>query len=437
MRTSIRYSNVLLPVLFFFLSLHINHAQSFKDGKLMLDEKGDLYLKLSFVSQFWVRNGDYNPGSTVFGYSKTNGTDIGIRRFRLQLYGQLSERFFFYSQFGENNFNSISDRKPSFFVHDMYTEYAIDKTKLSIGAGLSGWSGFARFASPAVASIMGLDAPLYQQTTNDVTDQFLRKLGFFVKGKLGRLDYRFQLAQPLAFQKSLVYSSEISKISNFSSKPPKGQWNGYVQFQLKDQESNLTPYMTGTYLGKKTILNIGAGIEYQKNAMWHLADNNKDTIESDLLMLGADVFFDSPLSDDGQAINLYANVGHLNYGPGYIRNLGVLNPTNGSTDKNVLNGSGFAFPSYGTGNVFYFQIGYKFKDNLVGKTSLMPYFSVQHGNYERLVGKMNFYSSGLTWLINGHKSKVTMAYENRPVFYTNGDQTQRQGSFVLQYQIFY
>mgnify|MGYP001373233434 CR=1 FL=1 len=430
------YRAVICYSLFLFL-VQSTRAQTYKDGKFLLDEEGALYLKLSFVSQFWARNGIYNPGSTVFGYAKAHGTDVGIRRFRLQLFGQLSDRVFFYSQFGENNYNSISDRKPSFFVHDIYSEYSIVKTKLSLGGGLSGWSGFGRFASPAVASILGLDAPLYQQTTNDVTDQFLRKLGVFVKGKFGRFDYRVMVAQPLAFQKSANYSAEVTRNANFSGKPPELQWNGYFQYQMKGIESNSTPYMTGSYLGKKSVLNIGIGIEYQKNATWYLSENTKDTLQSNLLMIGMDVFLDVPISDDGQALNFYVSAGHLDYGPGYIRNLGVMNPVNGNTDKNILNGGGFAFPAYGTGNVFYCQLGYKFKDNLIGSTTLMPYFSIESAAYQRLSEQMNFISSGLTWLIDGHHSKLTLAYENRPVYNIDGMLDTRLGSGIMQYQILF
>jgi hypothetical protein len=56
--------------------------------------------------------------------------------------GQLSDRIFVYAQFGENNFNNISDRKLGFFVHDAYGEYAVLKDKLSVGAGLSGVERF-------------------------------------------------------------------------------------------------------------------------------------------------------------------------------------------------------------------------------------------------------------------------------------------------------
>jgi hypothetical protein len=431
------FLHLVIPALLMLSGAPRGYGQTLKDGKLLLDETGEHYLKLSFAGQFWARTGQYNPGTTIFGYAKDRGTDFGIRRFRMQLFGQLTDRVFFYSQFGENNFNNISDRKPSFFAHDVNGEYAVIKTSLSLGMGLSGWSGLARFASPAVGSIMGLDAPLYQQTTNDVTDQFLRKLGVFAKGKLGKLDYRIMVAQPLAFQKSPVYSGDITKFSNFSGKPPQAQWNGYFQYQFKDQESNLTPYMTGTYHGKKTVFNIGAGLVYQKDAMWRLADNARDTTYSDLLMLGADIFYDAPIGSDGQAISVYANYSHLDYGLGYIRNLGVLNPANGDADKTVVNGGGVAFPAYGTGNVFYFQVGYKFKDNLIGTSTLMPYFSSQMADYSRLSKNMQFYSTGVSVLLNGHKSKITLAYENRPVYFTDNSDVRRLGSCVLQYQIFY
>lgn len=422
---------------FLLLALSFNPAsgQSFKEGKLMIDDSGEHYLKLSFVSQFWARTGTYNPGTSVFGFAKDKGTDYGIRRFRVQLFGQLTDRIFFFSQFGENNFNSISDRKPSFFVHDVTGEYALDKKRLSIGMGLSGWSGLARFASPAVASIMGLDAPLFQQTTNDVTDQFLRKLGMFAKGKLGRLDYRVSVSQPLSIQRSNFYNSAVSSTASFSNMPPKSQWNAYLQYQFRDIESNLTAYTTGTYHGKKNVFNIGAGIQYQDKAVWRLSENKVDTIESALVAAGVDLFYDAPLGSNGQCLNVYVNYSHLDYGKNYIRNLGVMNPANGSLNKDVINGGGYAFPAYGTGNVIYLHVGYKTRDNFLGSASLMPYFSTENAGYKALPGRMAYYSTGISILLNGHKSKVTIAYENRPVFYTGKTDVTRLGNGILQYQI--
>ena len=193
----------------------------FKDRKFNLNEDGSNYVKFTMLAQLWLRSQEYNPGTTILGIEKSSGTDIGIRRFRIQMYGQLTDRVFIYSQFGQNNLNNISDRKQGFFLHDAMGEYAIDKTKLSLGMGLSGWSGLARFSSPSTGSILGVDAPLFQQTTNDVTDQFLRKLSVFAKGKLGKLDYRIAMAQPMAIQKSANYNPTINTNWNFSAASPK------------------------------------------------------------------------------------------------------------------------------------------------------------------------------------------------------------------------
>ncbi len=428
--------NIIL-ILFVLVFSSAAYCQRISEGKFYLDESGQHYLKISFASQFWLRQASYNPGSSVYGFPKKGGVDIGIRRFRMQFFGQLTDRIFFYSQFGINNFNSISDRKLSFFVHDVNGEVAVFKGKLSLGMGLSGWSGLARFSSPAVGSIMGLDAPLYQQTTNDVTDQFLRKLGVFAKGKWAALDYRFQVAQPMSIQKSTFYSPEVTSNVSFSNLPPHWQWNGYVQLQFLDKEPNLTPYSTGTYLGKKRVLNLGAGFQYQRKAMWRLNQLSGDTLLHPLFHLGADVYYDAPLGTDGKAMHAYVQWSHLDFGPGYLRNLGVMNPSNGTLDKYVVNGGGVAFPAYGTGNVFYVQMGYKLRDQLLGKASCMPFVSWQRADYERLSGIMHYYTGGISVFLNGHGSKLTLAYESRPVFYSDGQESSRKGAMILQYQIFY
>ncbi|MEL1243490.1 hypothetical protein AAEO56_04385 [Flavobacterium sp. DGU11] len=410
----------------------------FKDRKFYLNDDGSNFVKFTFMTQAWLRSADYNPGTTINGVAKNSGTDVGIRRYRVQMYGQLTDKVFAYSQFGENNFNNIADRKMGFFVHDAYGEYAVDKTRLSLGMGLSGWNGLSRYASSSITNIMGIDLPLYQEATNDVTDQFGRKLSIFAKGKLGRLDYRVSMAQPMAIQKSATYNpaNNISQASSFSANPPKMQYNTYLQYQFKDQESNMTPYNTGTYLGSKTVFNIGAGAIYQKDAMWRL-DNAGNTIDSDMLHLAADIYYDAPIGDKGQAISLYGSVTHFDYGKNYTRNSGPMNPANGSNDPSVLNGGGNAFPMFGTGTVGYVQAGYKFKDNLIGTTTLMPYASVQYANYERLNDPMMYFDAGVNWFLAGQASKFTLSYQNHPVYNTGGDHIKSKGAVVAQYQVFF
>ena len=413
------------------------HAQNFiKDRKIYLDESGSNYVKFSVLGQFWLRQQQLNPGTTINGTPKENSTDIGIRRLRMQVYGQITERTFFYVQLGQNNFNNISDRKQGFFVHDAYGEYTLIKQKLAIGAGLSGWSGLSRVSSPSAGTIMGVDAPLHLQSTNDVTDQFLRKLSVFAKGKLGHFDYRLVMAQPHAIQKSAGYNGTITQASNFSPKAPSMQWNGYFQWQFLDQESNLTPYTQGTYLGTKKVLNVGAGFIYQPDAMWHSGPTG-DTMTSEMAHFSADVFYDAPAGNKGQALSLYSSIAHYGFGKDYIRNQATMNPANGNSRPDVLNGSGNGYPAFGTGMTVYAQAGYKFKDSLIGGTTFMPYIAVQYADYDRLNDKMFFVDAGVNWLLSGHTSKLTLSYQNRPIYTISGDQTKRLGAFTLQYQVFF
>ncbi len=425
----------------------MSYAQAIKDGKLYISEDGSRYLKFTLNTQIWLRYNESNPGTTVYGFDKSSTTDIGIRRFRIQMFGQLTDRVFVYTQFGQNNFNYLSDRKAGFFIHDALGEYAVVKNKLSLGGGLTAWSGLARFASPAVGSILGIDAPLYQQATNDVTDQFLRKLSIYAKGKLGKIDYRFALSDPMAFQKSTAYnaSNTINKTaSSFALSPASFQTQGYVQYQLLDQESNLLPYNAGTYLGKKKIFNLGAGFIYQPQATWRLAENGTDTLKTAMTLLSVDAFYDAPINTaKGTAISAYLAYSDYDFGKNYIRQSGPMNPANGNKLASVANGAGNNFPMYGTGKIVYAQVGYKMADNLLGKTggTLMPYASMQYANYDRLADPMAYYDIGVNWLLAGHTSKLTLAYESRPIYTINANgewhSTDRKAGVLLQYQVFF
>jgi hypothetical protein len=341
-----------------------------------------------------------------------------------------------------NNFNFLSDRKAGFFIHDVTGEYEVLKSKLSMGAGLTAWNGLTRYSAPSVGSILGLDAPLFEQTTNDVTDQFLRKLSVYAKGKLGKLDYRLVMSSPLAVQKSNGYVATLTDVSNFSAKPPKMQWQGYFQWQFLNQETNTTPYATGTYLGTKHVFNIGAGFQYQPDAMWRKGTLATDTIISAMRHFAVDVFYDAPLNIvKGTAISAYASYMNLQHGPGYVRNQATMNPGNGTNRTAILNGAGNGYPSFGTGNLLYGQVGSKFKNNLIGNTTLVPYCSLQRASYDRLATKMNYWELGTSWLLKGQTSKLTFAYQNRPIFEVPAPgakavQIDRKSGFVLQYQVF-
>ncbi len=421
----------------------------FKDGiKLYLSKDSVSWLKTTVALQTWVRFTENNPGTTINKYEQKETFDIGIRRMRMQLFGNISKHVFFYSQFGLNNFNANSTRKQGAFFHDLVTEYEVVPKYVSIGTGLTGWSGLSRFASPAIASTMMYDAPLFEQTTNDVTDQFLRKLSIYAKGKISKLDYRMAISKPMNIQNAQAgFDTSLTTISAFSPEPPKLQSQAYLNWQFLDQESNQLAYTTGTYLGKKRVFNIGAGFIYQPDALRHLDDKGiKQTTAMNLWAV--DVFLDYALNKEKQnAITFYGGYFNFDFGPNYIRTLGVMNDATGSNNSNVNKFSGFgnAFPMFGTGNVIYAQTGYLFKKDLLKQYgTIMPNADVMIANYNVLKTPMVVFNLGMNYYMNGHNSKLSFNYQYRPIFTQlsptgKGEQidNQQKGMYVLQYQIFF
>ena len=438
----------------------------FKDGlKIYLSDDSVRYIKATGLCQIWARYEDNNPGSTVSGSPKKETFDIGLRRVRFQIMSQVTKHVFFYTQLGINSVNSLSARKTGLFFHDVTGEYSVLKNMLTIGGGLSGWNGTSRYSSSNVGSILGLDLPVVQEPTNDVTDQFVRKLGIYVKGKIKGFDYRVSLSNPFPVQNALTPVATLPpasiqtvtgtqtvitvpvgafNTSYYSTKAPELQYQGYFMYQFLDKESNQLPYNIGSYLGKKRILNLGTGFAYQKDAMWYRTINF-DTVYKPLQQFGVDVFYDSYLNKEKQnAITAYASFINYDFGPNYIRNITIMNTANGINASASFNGAGNGVPLIGTGQVVFAQVAYLFKKDLLkNHGTFQPYASVVYANYQKLKDPVILYDIGLNWVISGQNSKISLDYQSRPIFNTdsNGDihetKNARRGQIVLQYQLMF
>jgi hypothetical protein len=449
-RHLVRPASVILSLCFIFLS-HAGFAQfpdKLKNGLRYYLDKNDSarFLMLNMTAQLWVRNTDNNPYTTVNGIGQSNTTDMSIRRIRFVFSGSLTDRVNFFVQYGQNNLNYLSARKTGSFFHDVTADYAVVKRSLSIGAGLNRWNGPSRFSNIGVASILVLDPPGFQEVTNDTYDQFVRRLGVYAKGKLGKLDYRLSAAKPFVIQTTSGSGTEPINInSSFSTLPPNLVYQGYLMYQFLDEESNFSPGTVGSYLGKKRVFNIGAGFYSQKNGMFHYADPvKKDTVNQNLTLLAVDVFYDTPLNKEkGTAVSVYASFSDYNYGNNFIKVTGANNPANGSSSGPSAfqkANYGNAFPYLGTGKVYYLQSAYKFRKGLLGdQGTLQPFANLQYANYDRLKDAMYVFDLGLNWLIYGNNSKITLDYQNRPYFApnANGDlvQNSRLSQLVIQYQV--
>src|SRR5258708_34531676 len=166
---------ILSFVLFFFIhQVNAQFPEKLKNGLRYYLDKNDSsrFITLNMTAQFWIRNNQNNPYTTVENVDQSNTTDMSIRRIRFVLSGALTDRVNFFVQFGQNNLNYLSARKAGSFFHDITADYAVIKKKFSIGAGLNGWNGRFGFSKISVHSIMVFHPPGYQEGTKHTYDQF-------------------------------------------------------------------------------------------------------------------------------------------------------------------------------------------------------------------------------------------------------------------------
>ena len=421
--------------------------------KFNLNESGSQYFQVTFLNQIWLRYNQSNPGTLVQGDPKSETFDIGLRRTRIQMFGQISERAFLYFQFGQNNFNAMynsngGNRKIAPFFHDALGEYRVtNNNALKLGAGLTVASGISRFTQPSVGTILTLDVPVFAQATVDQIDQFNRKLSVYARGQVSKLDYRLVVSDPFPITSSGAAAQPLGPNATFVRKGHHKQFQAYLAYNFFEMEGHTTPYMAGSYLGSKKVFNIGAGFASQKNATW-TGNAAGDTLYHDMFLWSAEAFLDSPLNrESGTAISAYAGYFNYDFGPNYLRFNGLMNPANGSAAANSVSSAGATFgnavPMFGTGTIQYAQVGYLLPRKILGETNglLQPYLAYTRSDFDRL-GTGNaatLYDIGANWLINGNNAKLTLNYQNRPVFSENSDgvinKGGRKNALILQYQV--
>lgn len=422
---------------------------SYRPLTLRLNEEGSKYLRLILWNQFWIRSIENNPGTAgVSGEAQDQTFDIGLRRARILALAQISPRFLILTHFGINNHTfanggapgaaapgagapGLGNKKPGMFIHDAWTEYALVPKKLYIGAGLHYWHGISRLTNASTLNFMTLDAPIFNWPNIEATDQFARQYGIYAKGQLGRFDYRVALNKPFAFGAAAREGQAVNRINN--------NWatQGYFFYQFKGQESNLLPFMVGSYLGTKEIFNIGAGFYHHPEATASL-QNGQEHLH-DIALFGADLFYEKPTG--AGAISLYSLLYNYDFGPNYIRNIGIMNiglapPADSPLQEQLgFNGPGNAQPTIGTGVISYTQLGYLLPA-LKNGTHLMPYLTYTYKDFERLQSSSNQYALGLNYFINGHNAKITLQYSQRPLYNTSLARSGSAGELILQTHIF-
>ncbi len=425
--------------------------------KLKLTPDGEKYIRFITWNQIWARSTQLNPGSEIGGEAVKNSFDIGARRVRFLAYTQISNRYLILTHFGINNQTFINGggsgtsgtgaygagKKPQIFFHEFTNEYAVvlpkkqnGNSSLSIGGGLHYYMGLSRLTQASTLNFLTLDSPIFSWATVDVADQFARQFGIYAKGKLNKLEYRLAVNKPFATNTAPTTNVAVDN----SGKTSLAQ-AGYLEYQFWDSESNLLPYKVGTYLGTKRVFNIAAGFYNQPEGTRSL--NNAAREAHDISLFAVDAFWDTPIGDKkkNMAVTAYAGYFNYNFGPNYLRNVGIMNPAINQTSytgaDRFMAGAGNAQPMIGTGNIFYTQAGLLLpKYSEKPKVRVQPYAAYAHKNFDALPSAVSNIDMGVNWLIDGHHAKITTQYSLRPEIEIQSGKSRKMGEFIAQLQIY-
>jgi len=382
-------------------------SENYKGGlKLKLAEDGSRYVRFITWHQMW--------STTTLG--ENSSTDFRLRRSRFLAFAKISKRFLIVTHFGLNNLTrgQMGTAGPvpsgsgngSFFMHDAWVDFTVIPGVLNIGGGLHYWNGISRMNNQSTLNFLTLDNAGHNWATIGTSDQFARHLGFFAKGKLGRLDYRisvneaianpllggsFASIQPSSDTTGFVTDKAVYRDPNggAAERGSSGKvFSGYLNYQFKDKEGNTLPYMVGTYLGKKTVFNVGAGFFYHQNGSFYYSDANGTVEQVSPVSFAADVFVDMPVGENGGAFTGYASFTSHAWGP---------NLTGG------LDG-------VGTGNLVYAHAGY-----LIPGTKIQPYIHTSLRDLEAHDGleasTSNRFGIGANYYVEGNNAKVSLEYQ--------------------------
>ena len=356
--------------------------------KIKFDESGKKYIR--FISWAQVQ-ANYNE----FHAANQNQLSFNLRRARVLMFSQVTDKFLILSHFGLNSLNA-SNMSPTgqssasqLFLHGMWAQYAVADNHV-VGAGLHYFNGISRLNNQSTLNMLTLDNNRQSWSTIGLSDQFARHLGVFGKGKFGKLQYRVAINDALTNGLD-TRTPDTTGTAVYGGKRLLGSatagftYAGYFEYNFLDQESNFLPYKVGTYLGAKTVFNVGAGFSYHPNGSVS-SDATGALTGNNVSLFAIDAFYEAPVGEKGAAITAYATFQVNDYGQDYL------------------------YSAYGTGNMVYGHVGYVIPGDK-NKTRFQPYVSYGSNSYDASNDNRNVLGIGINAFLSGHNSKLTLEYK--------------------------
>ncbi len=335
------------------------------DAQVLIKVNDDVNFKLGVLGQFQA---DWLEDPVV----DDTAQNLFIRRVRLLFGGQVAKNVTFFVETDVPNLGRTlptgKNISPAVIVQDAYGEFKVNDA-FALDAGLM-FVPFSRNSIQTAASLLSIDYGAYTFSQSGPTQSTIgRDTGFQAKGYVlgNRLEYRvgaFQGARDSRSTRSFRYA-------------------GRVQYQLFETEGTGFFY-TGTYLGRKKVMAIGAAFDTQ----------------DDYTAYDADVFVDYPA------------------GPGAVTAQLAYNRIDGST----------TFLTVPEQDVVFFEVGYFLRDFRVTPVFQFTRRAIADSSF----GDETRWSIGANYWLTGHNANIKAAYgsiEPRGV--------EKQKQFTIQLQLFY
>lgn len=333
-------------------------------AQVLVKVNEDTFFKLGLLLQ---TQADALQDPVTGGYAN----NVFVRRVRFLVGGQLAKNVSFFVEtdspnLGKSVTTGTKNSQPSMYLQDAYVELKINDW-LALDAGLMLPSA-SRNGLQSAATLLPIDYGPYTFAFASATQTNVgRDTGIQAKGYLAkkRLEYRAGVFQGMRDQQD----RELRFV-------------GRLQYNFFDTESGF--FYTGSYLGKKKVLAVGAGVDRQHK----------------YLGTAVDVFVDYPTKYGA----ITAQYDHIRYdGDTFLKNL---------PDQRI--------------NLL--EAGY-----LIGKTKFMPVVQL---------GTCNFADSsrfdetrmgvGLNYFLSGHNTNVKALYTR-----IDKDGSKNASQVTVQIQFFY
>ena len=398
--------SLLIVAFFAGQGLYAQGSPDYTGGyKVKFDEDGKKYFRIISWAQLQA---GYNDNVAA----DASKTTFNLRRARILMFSQISEKFMILTHLGLNSLNAdnmhpvgTGDNAQLFF-HDVWIQYNLSKDH-TVGSGLHYFNGISRLNNQSTLNMLTLDNNRASWSTIGLSDQFARHLGVFAKGKFGKLQYRVSINEALTNGLDSRAPNTMEAVyggrRELGSRDAGKTFSGYFDFHFLDQESNFLPYKVGSYLGGKKVFNIGAGFFAHPNGSVIL-DGSQPEGEN-VSIFAIDAFYDTPIGENGSAFTGYLQYQSNNYGENYL-----LGP-------------------YGTGSMVYAHAGYVLAGD-TSKTRWQPYAAYTTSSFDASADNRNTFKLGMNAYFSGHNSKLTLEYQNQKMG------ASKTGALVLQGMIY-